>query len=144
VLFPHQAFLLHFLSYNHLPFEKSLLLPEVLMFVLPLFVPLLGSADFLDHRPDRLVMIYVLVSSLTYFLFLFSSGSGADTNRCLEPLLVLSCVFAARLATVKNIIGGIAWTGALAFTLGTVALLSGAFVVPQAEPADFVADQVLQ
>jgi MFS family permease len=144
VLFPHQAFLLHFLSYNHLPFEKNLLLPEVLMFVVPLFVPLLGSADFLDHRPDKLVLIYLLVSVVTYFLLLSSSGYGADTNRCLEPLLVLSCVFAARLATAKGVLGGMVWTGALTFVLATVALLSGAFVVPQVERDDFAADDALQ
>jgi len=144
LIFPHQAFLLHFISYNHLPFDKSLLLPEILMFVIPLFVPLLGSADFVDHQLDKLAACYVIVSAVVYFALLFSSGSGADTNRCLEATLVLTCVFAARIATLEGVFAGIAWTGALVATLILVALLGSAFVVPQVHADDFKADQALQ
>lgn len=144
VIFPHQAFLQHFVSYNHLWFEKTLLVPEILMFVIPLFVPLLGSADFLDQRADKLVLIYACISSVSYFLLLSSSGSGADTNRCLEPLVVLSCVFAARLSTMKGMVSGFAWTTALALTLSVVSFLHAAFVVPQIESTDFVADAAVQ
>jgi hypothetical protein len=144
LIFPHQEFLLHFISYNRLPFDKNLLLPEILMFVVPLFVPLLGSADFVDHQLDKLVACYVVVSAVMYFALLLSSGSGADTNRCLEATLVLTCVFAARIATLEGVFAGIAWTGALAATLILVALLSFAFVVPQVHADDFKADQALQ
>ena len=144
LIFPHQAFLQHFVSYNHLWFDKALLVPEILMFVIPLFVPLLGSADFLDQHANKLVLIYVCTSCISYFLLLSSSGSGADTNRCLEPLFVLSCVFAARLATMKGMVSGFAWTAALALTLGVVSILRAAFVVPQIEPSDFVADARVQ
>ena len=102
VVFPHQAFLLHFIVFNHLPFDKSLIVPEILMFVIPLFVPLLGSADFVDHHSDKLIACYAVVSSAGYFLLLFSSGSGADTNRCLEAVVVLSCLFAARITTAES------------------------------------------
>ena len=141
---PHQAFLLHFFSYNRLPFEKAYVLPEILMFAIPLFVPLLGSADYLDHNPDKLVACYAGTSVAAYFLLLFSSGSGADTNRCLEAAVVLSCVFAARIATAKRLAGGLAWTAALALTLGLVSLLSSAFVVRKITAADFAADTALQ
>jgi hypothetical protein len=144
LVFSHQAFLLHFISYNHLPFEKDLALPEILMFVIPLFVPLLGSADFVDHHHDELLTCYVAISVGAYFLLLFSSGSGADTNRCLEPLVVLTCLMAARIATTKGIFGGLAWVGALAFTLAVVAFLSTAFVVPRVRSEDFGADKALQ
>ena len=113
-------FCLHFIVFNHLPFDKSLIVPEILMFVIPLFVPLLGSADFVDHHSDKLIACYVVVSSAGYFLLLFSSGFGADTNRCLEAVVVLSCLFAARIVTTKNLLSGFAWTAALGFTLGFV------------------------
>src|SRR5262249_10245736 len=144
LVFPYQTFFLHFISYNHLPFEKDLVLPEILMFVIPLFVPLLGSADFLDHHPDKLVTCYAGLSVGVYFFLLFSSGSGADTNRCLEAVVVLSCLMAARIATIKGIFGGLAWVGALAFTYVLVALLSTAFVVPRVRSEDFAADKALQ
>lgn len=143
-VFPHQAFLMHFISYNHLPFDKSLVVPEILMFVIPLFVPLLGSADFVDHQSDKLVTCYVVISVAAYFLLLFSSGSGADTNRCLEPALVLSCVFAARIATTERVIPALAWTAALAFTLLLVALLPAAFVVPEVKKDDFGKERAIQ
>ena len=144
VVFRHQSFLLHFLAYNHLPFNKDLVLPEILMFVIPLFVPLLGSADFLDRYPNKLVACYAGSAVATYFLLLFSSGSGADTNRCLEAAVILSCLLAARIATAEGWIAGIAWTGATGFTLGVVALLSSAFVVRRITPEDFAADRALQ
>jgi hypothetical protein len=144
LVFPHQAFLDHFIAYNHLPFAKELVVPEILMFVIPLFVPLLGSADFLDHKPDKLVGSYAVISAGAYFLLLFSSGSGADTNRCLETAVVLSCLLAARIASLESMFSGFAWTGALALTLGLVALLGSAFQVPQVRPEDFYADRSLQ
>ena len=144
LIFPHQAFLQHFIAYNRLPFDESNLLPEILMFSIPLFIPLLGSIDFLAEHPDKLVGCYVAVSVCSYFLLLFSSGSGADTNRCLEPLLVLTCVFAARVATSDGIIPGLGWTAPLAATLVLVSFLSFAFVVPHVSPSDFAADATLQ
>lgn len=144
LIFPHQAFLLHFISYNHLPFDKSLVVPEILMFVVPLFVPLLGSADFVDRQEDKLVACYVVISAGAYFFLLYSSGSGADTNRCLEAVVVLSCGLAARIATAHGALPGLTWTGALAFTLALVTLLGSAFVVRQVRPEDFIADRTLQ
>jgi hypothetical protein len=114
------------------------------MFIVPLFVPLLAGADFLDHYPDRLVTCYAVIAPTTYFILLFSSGSGADTNRCLEAVFILSCLAAGRLATAKSIVGGLAWVGALTFTLSATAFLSNAFVVPQVQSRDFVADENLQ
>jgi hypothetical protein len=136
--------MLHFIAFNHLPFEKSLILPEILMFVVPLFVPLLGSADFVDRHSDKLIASYAIISSAGYFLLLFSSGSGADTNRCLEAAVVLSCLFAARMITAEGLFSGLAWTGALAFTLVLVALLGAAFVVPRVTPKDFATDAAVQ
>ena len=144
LIFPHQAFLQHFFSYNRLPFDKHILLPEIVMFAVPLFIPLLGSIDFLTQYPDKLVSCYVGVSVGSYFLLLFSSGSGADTNRCLEPLVILSCVFAARIATANGLLPGLGWTVPLAATLALVSFLSSAFVVPRVGPADFAADAALQ
>ncbi len=143
-VFSHQAFLLHFFSYNRLPFDKDLVLPEVLMFVIPLFVPLLAAADFLTEHPDKLTGCYVGSSVAVYFLFLLSSGSGADTNRCLEITVVLSCLFAARIATEARILPALTWIGALGLTLGVVALLGSSFVVPQVRPMDFSLDGTLQ
>ncbi len=144
VVFPRQHFLTHFLAYNRLQFNKSLIVPEVLMFVIPLFVPLLASADFLDSHTDKLVKIYALVAVAGYFLPLLSSGSGADTNRCLEAVLILNCLMAARIATAPGILSGLAWTSFVALTLVLVAALSSAFVVPKVRAEDFVADQALQ
>ena len=144
LMFPHEAFLQHFIAYNRLPFDKHILLPEILMFAIPLFIPLLGSIDFLTQYPDKLFACYVGVSVGSYFLLLFSSGSGADTNRCLEPLVILSCVFAARVSTSGGILPGLGWTAPLAATLALVAFLSSAFVVPRVGSADFAADAALQ
>jgi hypothetical protein len=144
LIFPHQAFLLHFITFNHLPFEKQLILPEILMFVVPLFVPLLGSAEFVDQKKDQLISCYAVISVAGYFLLLFSSGSGADTNRCLEAVVVLSCLFASRIATAGRPLSGFAWTGALAFTLLLVAQMGSAFVVPTVTATDFTTDAVLQ
>jgi hypothetical protein len=144
LIFPHQAFLQHFIAYNRLPFDKHVLLPEILMFAIPLFIPLVGSIDFLTQYPDKLVACYVGVSVGSYFLLLFSSGSGADTNRCLEPLVILTCVFAARVATSDGILPGLGWTAPLAATLALVSFLSFAFVVPRVGPPDFAADAAMQ
>lgn len=144
LIFPHQAFLSHFVSYNRLPFDEHILLPEILMFAIPLFIPLLGSIDFLTRYPDKLVSCYVGAAVASYFVLLFSSGSGADTNRCLEPLAVLSCVFAARVVTSDGILAGLGWTLPLAATFVLVSLLSSAFVVPHIRPTDFATDSALQ
>jgi len=144
LIFPHQSFLQHFIAYNRLPFDRHVLLPEILMFAIPLFIPLLGSIDFLTQYPDKLIGCYVGVSVGSYFLLLFSSGSGADTNRCLEPLVVLSCVFATRIATSDGILPGMGWTAPFAATLALVSFLSFAFVVPHVRPSDFTADAALQ
>jgi len=144
LIFPRQAFLQHFIAYNRLPFDKHMLLPEILMFAIPLFIPLLGSIDFLTQYPDKLVACFVGVSVGSYFLLLFSSGSGVDTNRCLEPLVVLTCVFAARVATSDGILPGLGWAAPLAATLALVSFLSFAFVVPRVGPSDFTADAALQ
>ncbi len=144
LVFPHQAFLLHFVAYNHLPFDKDLVVPEILMFVIPLFVPLLAGADFLDCTPDKLVTCYAGITSAVYFLLLFSSGSGADTNRCLEAVVALSCLMAARIATTRGTFGGVTWISALTFTLVAVNFLRIAFVVPQVANEDFAADTTLQ
>ena len=143
-IFPGQHFLTHFLAYNHLPFEKQLLLIETLMFLVPLFAPLLGSADFLDSQEDKLIKTYAVCVVVGYFGLLFSSGSGADTNRCLEAVLVSSCFMAARIASTRSILGGIAWTGAMVATLVLVAWLSMAFVVPNVQAEDFRTDAALQ
>lgn len=144
IIFPQQAFLLHFFSYNRLPFEKGYVLAEVLMFAIPLFVPLLASADYLDRNPDPLLTWYAGTSVGAYFLLLLSSGSGADTNRCLEAAVVLSCIFAARIATSKRLLGGFAWTTTIALTLALVSMMSSAFVVRKITADDFAADKVLQ
>lgn len=144
LIFPGQPFLTHFLAYNHLPFDKHLVLPEILMFVIPLFVPLLGSADFLDTQGEGLIKTYAILATGGYFLLLFSSGSGADTNRCLEAVVVLNCLMAARIASAPSVLGGVAWTVALAMTLGLVALLGSAFVVPKVRAEDFRDDAAVQ
>ena len=59
-------------------------------------------------------------------------------------MVVLNCLFVARVATTKNLFSGFAWTGALAFTLGLVALMGSAFVVPKVIAKDFEADAALQ
>jgi len=109
-----------------------------------LFVPLLGSADFVDHHPDKLLVCYAISSTSVYFLLLFSSGSGADTNRCLEAVVILSCLMASRIATSKTIFGGLAWVSASAFTFILVTVLGTAFVVPRVRSEDFAADKALQ
>ena len=144
LVFPGQPFLTHFLAYNHLPFDKHLVMPEILMFVIPLFVPLLGSADFLDAQEDRLLKVYAVLATCGYFLLLLSSGSGADTNRCLEAVVVLNCLMASRIASVRSVLSGIAWTAALLITLGLVTLLDSAFVVPKVQDSDFQDDAVVQ
>jgi len=144
LIFPDQPFLTHFLAYNHLPFNKELLLPEILMFVVPLFVPLLGSADFLDSQEDRLIKTYAILATAGYFLLLFSSGSGADTNRCLEAVVVLNCLMAARIASARSVLGGMAWTTSLVLTLTLVTLLNSAFVVPKVQAEDFRDDAAVQ
>jgi hypothetical protein len=114
------------------------------MFLIPLFVPLLGSADFLDGQGDLLIKTYAILAAAGYFLLLFSSGSGADTNRCLEAVLVLNCLMAARVATARTVLGSAAWTVALVITLGLVTLLGSAFVVPKVRTADFRYDAAVQ
>lgn len=144
LVFPHQSFWLHFIEFNRLPFDKSIIVPEILMFLIPLFVPLLGSADFVDSHSDTLIACYAAISSAGYFLLLFSSGSGADTNRCLEAVVVLSCLVVCRITTAKRLFSGLAWTTALAFSLILVMLMRSAFVVPEVRAQDFAADADLQ
>lgn len=142
--FPHQEFFRHFVIYNRLPFDANLIVPEILMFAVPLFVPLLGSADYLDANKDGLVKLYALLAAGGYFLLLFSSGSGADTNRCLEAVVILTCLLSARIATTEGVLSRSAWTAALVFTLVVVAKLGAAFVVPKVTAQDFSADRALQ
>lgn len=142
VVFPHQHFLTHFVLYNRLPPDKSAILPGLLTFAIPLFVPLLASADYLDSHKNGLLKSYALISVMA--LLLLSSGSGADTNRCLEATVVLSCLMAARLATTPGLFSGIAWTAALTCTLILVAALGSAFVIPRVPEHDFLVDRALQ
>jgi hypothetical protein len=105
---------------------------------------LLGSADYCDTHRDGLLKAYTLFAAGGYFLLLFSSGSGADTNRCLEAVSILSCLIAARIATSSGVLAGLTWTGGLACTLVLLSLLPSAFVVPVVRKQDFVADSALQ
>jgi hypothetical protein len=138
VVFPHQAFPLHFLSYNRLPFDEGILLRVSLGFAVALSVPLVGALKFLTRQPNRLLACYAGSAVVVYSLIGFLSG--ASTNRCLECVVVLYILFVAQVATARSLISAAVWTGALGMALAVNLL----FFVPRSKPADLVQDSALQ
>ena len=137
VVFPGQAFLLHFLAYNALPFQGTMLLSGILVFGVVLTVPFIGSLRFLARQPNRLVTCYLGCAVVVYCLV--GSLSGASTNRCLECVVVLSCLFAAQVATARSSTSA-AWVA----VMGLALVLNTLFFVPNPRPGNFDQDRTIQ
>jgi hypothetical protein len=137
LVFPRQAFLQHFVTYNALPFDKNTLLEGSLVFGSSLLIPFAGSFKFLKRYPNPLVLYSMRVAS---YLALFVRTAGMDTNHFLECVAILTCLFAAHLATAKPFRSA---AGSVA-SLGLCLLLFALLFVPNPTAQNFDQDKALQ
>jgi hypothetical protein len=141
LVFPHQQFLLHFFSYNLIPFGGPDSHFRLLLAPIIALIPLLMALRFLRAFPNKLVACYAGWAVLLLPFMLLKKG--AEANYFFELIAVLSPVLAALLE--KKLAEPLEFVPLLCF-LG-IALASaqfsegGGFPVPQ---QDFARDQALQ
>jgi len=139
VVFAGQNFILHFVTYNLVPFTWNRFGYGALLCAVIFGVPLLVGLEFMRRHPDKLVLSYLgCVVPLT----LFSLGKeGSGTNYFLELTLILSPLVAGLVAesTAERM------RAAEVLCLVGVSLLVGTrlgSLVPRQE--DFARDRVVQ
>jgi hypothetical protein len=140
VVFRHQAFLLHFLSYNVLPLSLKRGMEAVIVVGVILIIPILAGITYLRACPDKLVACYFGWAVILLPLSLAKPGSGL--NYCLDLALVLCPLFAALLAKrISAPSGALLWLGVLGLTLW-LGQLPKVTTIPS--PVDFAQDQAVE
>ena len=101
LVFRHQAFLLHFLTYNLLPLSLSEGLPRRLLALLILFlIPGIMALRFLQLHPHKLLACYF--GCAVVLLPVMASKQGSALNYGLELFLILCPLAASYLTTRIN------------------------------------------
>jgi hypothetical protein len=95
LVFPHQAFLLHFISYNALPFTWQVGRLRLLGTGVVLLVPAGVALKYLRTYPNKLLSCYLGLAALLLLVTVLKAG--ATVNYFFEIVLVLSPGFAALL-----------------------------------------------
>jgi hypothetical protein len=137
VVFRGQAFFLHFVIYNRVPWDRVHFMWSMAVLGIFLGVPVLLAAEFLRSHPDKLLSCYMVCA---FFLSVLTVGkTGSNLNFFLELLLILvvlmPCLVAERLGTQA--------TEVLVFLVIVVFL--GQLLPPGATDAgDFLRDQAIQ
>lgn len=140
VFFRHQAFFLHFLAYNLLPYSLSRGLGVTFVAGVILIIPIVAGLTYLLAYPDKLVVCYFGCAVILLPLTLAKPGSGL--NYCLELVLVLCPLFAALLAERISIpSGALVWLGFLGLALW-LGQLPKVRTIPS--PVDFASDRAVQ
>ncbi len=140
MVFRGQAFLLHFVFYNLMPYDQISFLKGWMFFGLVLLIPLLVGLHFLRKHPDRLLGCYL--GCAVFLSLAMVARAGSDNNYFFECVAIMSALFAAQIAASR----GNTW--AAATTLGllvVVTLFQGLWPTrPVAQPEDFARDRALQ
>jgi hypothetical protein len=139
VVFQGQDFLLHFFNFNLLGFTWSKFEYGAFVFGMLLLVPLLVGLEALRVHRDRLVICYLLCAVILALTAL--SKVGSDSNYYLEPIYLLSALFAT---TIADRIGRAAETVELLVLLGMALFLGQFFTVPTPSASDFEKDRAIQ
>jgi hypothetical protein len=140
VVFRHQAFFQHFVSYNVLPYSLGRGLEGVVVLSVTLIIPIIAALIYLWIYPDKLVACYFGWALILLPLSLAKPGSGL--NYCMDLLLVLCPLFAALLAKETR-----STSGALLglYILGATLWLGQFPKVPMTpSPGDFASDRAVQ
>jgi len=148
LVFRPQAFLLHFLSYNLLPFDWAQGLARLAADASTFLIPCILAAWSLLSRPDKLLACYF---SWAVVLFpLLGSKRGAAPNYGFE-LILAACPLAARLIVSKLdrarqavplicLLAGALWLGRATAARGLVHIIVGSSPTSQ----DFYEDRAVQ
>ncbi len=140
VFFRHQAFYLHFLSYNLLPYSPKRGLDAVIVVGVTLIIPILAGLTFLRAYPDKLLACYLGWAVILVPLALAKPGSGL--NYCLDLLLVLCPLFAALLAKrISKMSSALLWLFLLGVALWLGQLPKGP---TNPSPMDFASDRAVE
>jgi len=98
LVFRHQAFHLHFLTYNLLPFSLSEGLLRLLALLIVFLIPCLMALRLLSLHPNKLLACYF--GWALVLIPLLSSRKGAGLNYAFELFLIL-CPLAASYVTMR-------------------------------------------
>jgi hypothetical protein len=98
LIFPRQAFLLHFLTYNRIPFSGWEGLLWLRQLAIILLIPCLMALRSLHLRPDKLLACYL--GWAIFLLPIMIAKKGTQMNYCFELILVL-CPLVASLVTMR-------------------------------------------
>jgi len=139
VLFRNQAFLLHFIVYNRLPFGSDEIILGLTLFFCFLGIPLAGAIYFLIWRRDRLVACYTACCTIIPLLAIGKAGSWVNyyAECAIVLLTLLACEMTRRGRTVLQ---GVAWLALLAIAV----LLNHPLAARSPSPVDFARDRELQ
>ena len=141
VIFRHQAFGLHAVVYNVIPFSIENSLIWAIGLGGTVFVgPALAASLYLWSRPNRPLACYIGIAAI---LLLVGLGKqGASSNYCLELLVVLCPLLAALVAEWH----GTPFRALVALSLLVVTLKLGPLFGPSTNPhqQDFSEDKALQ
>jgi hypothetical protein len=96
VIFRGQAFLLHFLLYNIIPWSRHAFITGLRFFGVVLAIPVVLATEYLRSYPDKLLSCYL---GCACFLSLLTAGkTGSDSNFFLECALTSVVLVAALIA----------------------------------------------
>ena len=141
IVFRRQAFLLHFLSYNLIPFAWKEGLTWLRLICIIFLIPCFMALGCLRLRPDKLLACYFGWAVLLLPIMISKQGSGM--HYCLELILVV-CPLVASLVTMR--LDRSVYAVFLIYFLG-VALWLGQFAGPRnanPSPQDFTEDRNVQ
>jgi hypothetical protein len=137
VVFRGQAFFLHFVTYNRIPWDRARFLWATAILVTFLIVPFILALEFLRSHPDKLLSCYMGCALFLGDLTVGKSGSGLQYF--LELLLILvvlmACLVAEKLGTQAAEV--------LVF-LVMVVFLGQLLESPPPRARDFTQDQAIQ
>ncbi|MBZ5542967.1 MAG: hypothetical protein LAO07_04720 [Acidobacteriia bacterium] len=140
VVFPRQAFLDHFVSYNAAGASWTQFKYAGLMYLgIVLLVPIILGLEFLRTHPSRLLLCYLSLSVVVSLLT--AARVGSDTNYWFEPVLILSTLVAGLVAERSD---GPRRAPEVVFLLGITLFLARFFTPPGPQPKDFEADRAVQ
>jgi hypothetical protein len=139
LLFRHQAFLLHAVAYNMLPFRRHEIDYGLLMFFFLLGIPVAGAIFFLLRRRDELVACYLACCTLIPLIAIGRAGSWV--NYFVECSIVLFTLLACEVTRKdRTVLRSVVWLVLLAIALW----LNHPLAKRSPSPADFARDKALQ
>ncbi len=140
VVFHGQAFLMHYVFYNLVPYSSFFWIRGWLFFGVTFTVPLLVALGFVRKHPDRLLTCYLVCAVLLSVGVVPKAGSS--TNYFLESQAIFSTLFAAQIVVGSRRTAGAAkWLGILVAALLLQSIWPTGHVP---RPDDFKRDQAIQ